>query len=558
MTKIPNRFQVEYLDGTITRLTHISYVKKYHERCQFAERVGLPHTKRVSRVNPWARMARIRLIAGKGKKQVRMVVSCVKAINQKWPVKNGPVRVKVISDGSPLPADLQVIVDAVGPDKWIEGSVLVDLCKQRSEEEGSGCYAPEKIPETPVFLESGCDSPEGVAGPPVLHLPSPGPSIMPVGQVRQFSWRYSDKHGLSDIRQKFAKNNKQIHSSSLFPPSQAPLVSKVHLLRVTRKVKQQERTRGEHLSVSLFKSLSKGERNVTSSSIPAKSERDKNVSYSVKYNAGEGNNSPKHLYKDNKHVIDNCELQEKEKERENFYTGRLSHDEIIASSKCDVTSTADCSVEQLSSLVARKRFLPLEDSILSSISNSRKCWMAFKGIVSLLVIRLIMILGILVGTMKISRSEGKRLIGTPMECVSSEELGNVGTSFPFSIFLECLMAILVFPRELFNYGMEYLVWGRNKIGTEGRKRLRSFISRPMLELRNLRIGNTFMEPFMLRIGNVLETFMARERFGIYLYPFSDLCASCHIQLCLFKLNLKFRNRFKVIYEYIYLYIYSLP
>ena len=25
------------------------------------------------------------------------------------------------------------------------------------------CYAPEKIPETPVFLESGCDSPEEVA-----------------------------------------------------------------------------------------------------------------------------------------------------------------------------------------------------------------------------------------------------------------------------------------------------------------------------------------------------------------------------------------------------------
>ena len=136
-----------------------------------------------------------------------MVVSCVKAINQKWPVKNGPVRVKVISDGNPLPADLQVIVDAEGPDKWIEGSVLVDLCKQRSEEEGSGCYAPKKIPETPVVLESGCDSPEEVAEPPVLHLPSPGPSIMPVGQVRQFSWHYSDKHDLSDVRQKLGKNN---------------------------------------------------------------------------------------------------------------------------------------------------------------------------------------------------------------------------------------------------------------------------------------------------------------------------------------------------------------
>ena len=64
--------------------------------------------------------------------------------------------------------------------------------------------------------------------------------------------------------------------------------------------------------------------------------------------------------------------------------------------------------------------------------------MAFKGIVSLLVIRLIMILGILGGIMKISRCEGKRLIGTPMECVSSEELGNVGPPFPFSIFFECL------------------------------------------------------------------------------------------------------------------------
>ena len=136
MTKIPNRFQAEYLDGTITRPTHISYVKKYHERCQFAERVGLPHTKRVSRVKPWVKMARLRLIAGKGKDKVRMVVPSAKAIREKWPIKNGPIRVKVISDGEPLPSDLQAIADALGPDSWIEGHVLVDLCKQRSEEGG--------------------------------------------------------------------------------------------------------------------------------------------------------------------------------------------------------------------------------------------------------------------------------------------------------------------------------------------------------------------------------------------------------------------------------------
>ena len=142
-----------------------------------------------------------------------------------------------------------------------------------------------------------------------------------------------------------------------------------------------------------------------------------------------------------------------------------------------------------------------------------------------------------------------------MEYVSSEELGNVKTPFPFYIFFECLSTILIFQRKFWNYDIIYLVWGRNKTVARGKKRLRSFVSRPMLELRNLRLGNTFLETFMLRFGNVLETFMAKERFEIYLYLFSDLCASCHGQLHLFKLNLKFRNRFRVIYVYIYLYIY---
>ena len=113
--------------------------------------------------------------------------------------------------------------------------------------------------------------------------------------------------------------------------------------------------------------------------------------------------------------------------------------DVVASSNSDVTRKAVCapavsSVEKLSSLVARKRFLPTEYSALSLIDNFRKRWMAFKGFVSLLVIRLIMILGILGGIMEISRCEGKRLIGNSMECVSSEELGNVRPPFPFSIF----------------------------------------------------------------------------------------------------------------------------
>ena len=42
VTKIPNRFQVEYLDGNVTRLTHISYAEKYNERYHHTEQVGCP------------------------------------------------------------------------------------------------------------------------------------------------------------------------------------------------------------------------------------------------------------------------------------------------------------------------------------------------------------------------------------------------------------------------------------------------------------------------------------------------------------------------------------
>ena len=81
--------------------------------------------------------------------------------------------------------------------------------------------------------------------------------------------------------------------------------------------------------------------------------------------------------------------------------------EEVASSNSHVTrkavsAPAVLSVEGLSSLVARKRFLPTEYSALSLIDNFRKRWMAFKGFVSVLAIRLAIILGIGNGIMKIS------------------------------------------------------------------------------------------------------------------------------------------------------------
>ena len=238
--------------------------------------------------------------------------------------------------------------------------------------------------------------------------------------------------------------------------------------------------------------------------------------------------------------------------------------DVVASSNNDVTRKAVCetavlSVEGINRLVARKRFLPTEHSALSLIDNSRKRWMACKGLVSLIIIHLIMILSMLGGLTKIIRYERKSVVGNSMEFGSSEKLGNIGTPFPFIIFHECLNTVLGFQRKLWHCGIIYLLWERNKLGTKERKKLWSFGSRPILakrKLRNLRLGNIFKETFGLRSGNVMETFMARKRSGICLCLFSDLCDSCHSQLRLFKINLKFRNRFKVIYVNIYLYIYT--
>ena len=109
---------------------------------------------------------------------------------------------------------------------------MVDLCQQRSEEGGSGCNDPGEIPELPISLASGCDTPPEVAEPSVPLVSSPRSPVVPVVQVRQFSWHFSDKHDTSDIGREFVGTNKRTNSGSLFLPSQKPLVSKVHLLKV--------------------------------------------------------------------------------------------------------------------------------------------------------------------------------------------------------------------------------------------------------------------------------------------------------------------------------------
>ena len=342
VTKIPNRFQIEYLDDNVTRLTHISYAKKYNERCQYTEQVGISRQKRVSQRKPWVRMARLRLIAGGGRHRTRMVVPSMKAIQDKWPVHSGCIHVQILGEGEALPSDLQAVVDGAGPDSCIEGNVLVDLCTQRSGQRGSDFNAPAEAEELPIPMAS-----------------PPRPPTLPAAQVRQYSWHHYAKNNVSDIRWEFVGANKRTNRASPFLSQQAPLVSRVHLMKVVSKIGKNEKSKGKHLTDFMFKSphLSDG-KDMTSLLLPGQKTEGRSTQYSVMHEcSSSGISIFDHEYQ---HTNDKCTLKcskdmKKEREAEFKSPGSTNYDDI----ECDVIVTegnGDVTRQDVNKPIARKRY----------------------------------------------------------------------------------------------------------------------------------------------------------------------------------------------------------
>ena len=210
-------------------------------------------------------MARLRLVAGGGRHRIRKIVSSMKVIREQWPVCSGHVRVKVLGEREDLPLDLQAVVEAAGQDGWIEGSVLVDLCVQRSGQRGSGCDAPNASDELPL--------------PMATPLPSP---TLSAAQVRQYSFRPFSKKNVSDIRREFVGPNIQSNRNSSVLPQQEPLVAQVHLLDVVRKVGRSERIKSKQIKEMIVKDLHKNrEKTMTSSCHSRQNSESDHPSYSA-------------------------------------------------------------------------------------------------------------------------------------------------------------------------------------------------------------------------------------------------------------------------------------
>ena len=417
-----------------------------------------------------------------------------------------------------------------------------------------------EVAELPVPLASGCDTPVQVEEPLVPLVSSPKSPIVPVVQIRQYSWHYSDKHDASDIRREFVGTNKRTNPDSLFLPQQKPLVSKVHLMKVVRKIGQQKRSRGEHLTVNMFKKpFSNGEKNVTSSSIPAQKIKGGNISYSVMCNAGIRIINPKYSHISDKCTVNSFKMQEKEREREDSLPGRPDDDDIITSLKSDVNIRETVWDADVNRLVARKHFVPRKRSLPYSVGSFKELLKACGRIVSFIALYLAIVTNVLGGVTNIIRYGKKSTVGNSDSLPRRESSGDYSCPYSLSIFRKCLDNILRFNKESWSYGIIYPIWKENKSFRKGKEELWKLGIRLVIAmswLRNLQLGNVCKETFCLRSGNIAKTFLVGKCFRAYLRLFADFCASCRDYSYIYTVNLEFEDKFKRFYDYIYLYIYD--
>ena len=208
----------------------------------------------------------------------------------------------------------------------------------------------------------------------------PKPPTLPAVQVRQYSWHHYAKNDVSDKKREFVETNKRTNHGSLFLSQQKPLVSRVHLMKVVRKIGQQERSRGKHLTDIMFKNppLSGG-KDVTSLLLPSQRVEGENTSYSVMC-SGISLVNREYTHINDKYTLERLKMQEKEREGEWMFKSQESTNCQGAESRHPGSATYDAMGDALNSdvttrvpdvnrLIARKHYVPRKRSFMHSVGS---------------------------------------------------------------------------------------------------------------------------------------------------------------------------------------------
>ena len=321
------------------------------------------------------------------------------------------LRARILGEEKDLPTDLQTIVEATGPDKRIEGSVLVDLCMQRSGRRESGCDSPNASEELPT----------PVASPP--RSPTP-----PAAQVRQYSWcHYAKKEVcLYDIRREFVGANKQTNRASPSLSQQAPLVAKAHLMTVVQRVELKERTKGKQLGEFVFKNLPQSRGKNLRTVVPSrqKSERENKQYSAIRNNAERSNSELNQLvhvpqYANNIHTLKPLKARKEEDDLKFKCPGSTScqnHSDVIVNKP---VARKQCARKK-HSLVSKKGFLK---------STLNVCNQTFNKVALMLAV----VISILGGVLNVNLPGRISKIGTAsLVCQECEYGNNSKSTHPLS------------------------------------------------------------------------------------------------------------------------------
>ena len=392
------------------------------------------------------------------------------------------------------------------------------------------CNAPEAFSAPAVALAAGYGSPKAMEESPVPSASSPTSFISSVMQVRRYSWRPYEKNVAYGKRRQFVGTNKLTNTNtSLFPP-QKPLLSKVHLTNVVRKIGQQERSKGKTITVNQFDAhCPKGGKDMTSLS---HSNRESSDNMTVG-NSGKGGISTDNnkYYKTN--IKNNSASKGKQGEGrdEALRLPDIIKREGIMTSRLHNTVTRE--QQQPASLDARvaKHYKSCHISSRSSGSlGFRKAVQSYNKIAAILFMCFGIIMQLSEAFSHFARCKSKRLIGNSR--IDSVD-GGVWWCYLLDVYFlfECRTSLWKFRHRIWPRLILGGLWmGNNAIITID-KRFYKLTFRLVLAkywLRNLLHGNVCSTNVAIGIGNTDD---ARDANNVCLCPYADLWASCHIYLC---------------------------
>ena len=253
---------------------------------------------------------------------------------------------------------------------------------------------------------------------------SPKPPTLPAAQVRQYSWHHYTEKNVYDIRREFVGTNRQSNRISSVLSQQTPLVARVHLLDIVRKVGKSERLKGKHLENFIFKAPSPNrERNVTSLlSSRSKSEGgNQQISVISEYSNSEIKPVDQVSRKTNYiYTLKLSKARKTKREAKFKYPGTTNCD-VMVSDAITTKANSDVTVRDVNKPITRKRYAQKHSFVAKNgfiKSSLRVCSRTFTKVALMLAI----VISILGGLFNIKLPERKSTVGTSSSLSPSEPL----------------------------------------------------------------------------------------------------------------------------------------